>query len=66
MQAPAPLPMMLDSWCDPERSPNAHSAIDYVAPLDKLEGRAEAIWTERDRKLAEARRPNEPQELLTT
>ncbi|MBN1837464.1 MAG: IS3 family transposase [Spirochaetales bacterium] len=32
-----------------------HSAIGYVAPLDKLEGRAEAIWAERDRKLAEGR-----------
>ena len=32
-----------------------HSALGYVAPLDKLEGRAEAIWAERDRKLAEAR-----------
>ena len=42
-----------------------HSAIGCVAPLDKIEGRAEAIWAERDRKLAEARRPNEPQELLT-
>ena len=53
-----------------------HSAIGYVAPLDKLEGRAEAIWAERDRKLAaarearaarraEARRRTDPQELLT-
>ncbi len=33
-----------------------HSAIGYVAPLDRLEGRAEAIWAERDRKLEEARR----------
>jgi hypothetical protein len=32
-----------------------HSAIGYVAPQDKLQGRAEAIWAERDRKLAEAR-----------
>jgi len=32
-----------------------HSAIGYVAPCDKLEGRAEAIWTERDRKLDAAR-----------
>ena len=33
-----------------------HSAIGYVAPLDKLEGRAEVIWAERDQKLEEARR----------
>jgi putative transposase len=32
-----------------------HSALGYVAPVDKLEGRAETIWAERDRKLAEAR-----------
>ena len=32
-----------------------HSAIGYIAPKDKLDGRAEAIWAERDRKLAEAR-----------
>jgi transposase InsO family protein len=32
-----------------------HSAIDYVAPLDKLEGRAEHILAERDRKLEAAR-----------
>ena len=32
-----------------------HSAIGYVAPLDFMAGRAEAIWKERDRKLEEAR-----------
>ena len=32
-----------------------HSAIGYVAPADKLAGREQAIWDERDRKLAEAR-----------
>jgi len=32
-----------------------HSAIGYVTPRDKLEGRAEAIHAERDRKLAAAR-----------
>ena len=33
-----------------------HSAIGYVAPHDKLEGRAEAIWAERERKLEAARK----------
>lgn len=33
-----------------------HSAIGYVAPLDKLEGRAEAICAQRDQKLEEARK----------
>jgi putative transposase len=32
-----------------------HSAIGYVAPADKLAGRAPAILAERDRKLDEAR-----------
>jgi putative transposase len=32
-----------------------HSAIGYIAPKDKLEGRDKAILAERDRKLAEAR-----------
>jgi len=32
-----------------------HSAIGYVTPKDKLEGRDKEIWAERDRKLAEAR-----------
>jgi transposase InsO family protein len=32
-----------------------HSAIGYVAPKDKLEGRAEAILAERERKLQAAR-----------
>jgi len=32
-----------------------HSAIGYVTPKDKLEGREEAIFMERKRKLAEAR-----------
>ena len=32
-----------------------HSAIGYIAPKDKLEGRAEVIWQERDQKLETAR-----------
>ncbi len=32
-----------------------HSAIGYVTPKDKLEGRDKTIFAERDRKLAEAR-----------
>jgi hypothetical protein len=33
-----------------------HSAIGYVTPQAKLEGRQQQIFTERDRKLEEARR----------
>ena len=32
-----------------------HSAIDYIAPADKLAGREAEIFAARDRKLAEAR-----------
>jgi putative transposase len=32
-----------------------HSAIGYITPKDKLDGRADAIFAERDHKLAEAR-----------
>jgi len=32
-----------------------HSAIGYIAPKDKLEGRAETILTQRESKLALAR-----------
>ena len=32
-----------------------HSAIGYVTPRDKLEGREQVIWNERDRKLEAAR-----------
>ena len=32
-----------------------HSAIGYIAPKDKLEGRDQTIFKERDRKLEEAR-----------
>lgn len=40
-----------------------HSAIGYLTPKDKLEGRAEAIFAERDRKLAEARERRREQRL---
>ncbi len=32
-----------------------HSAIGYVTPADKLAGREQAIFDQRDRKLQEAR-----------
>src|SRR5262249_54638952 len=32
-----------------------HSAIGYVTPIDKLEGREDLIFAERDRKLEQAR-----------
>lgn len=47
---------MLASYVNHYNRVRLHSAIGYVAPLDMLEGRAEAIWVERDRKLEKARR----------
>ncbi len=32
-----------------------HSAIGYIAPLDFMDGKAKQIWSERDRKLEQAR-----------
>jgi len=32
-----------------------HSAIGYIAPLDFMHGKATQIWSERDRKLEQAR-----------
>jgi putative transposase len=32
-----------------------HSAIGYISPINKLQGRAETIFAERDAKLAAAR-----------
>jgi len=40
-----------------------HSAIGYLTPQDKLEGRAEQIFADRDRKLAAARERRRQQRL---
>jgi putative transposase len=42
-----------------------HSAIGYVTPKDKLEGRDKSIFAERDRKLAEARERRKTQRQAT-
>jgi transposase InsO family protein len=47
---------LLASYVDHYNRVRLHSAIGYVAPLDKLEDRAEAIWAKRDQKLEEARK----------
>ncbi len=46
---------LVTDYVDHYNSVRLHSAIGYVTPKDKLEGRAQAIFDERDRKLAEAR-----------
>jgi hypothetical protein len=40
-----------------------HSAIGYITPKDKLEGREKDIWSERDRKLHEARESRKQRRL---
>lgn len=45
----------ITSYVDHYNSTRLHSAIGYVAPMDKLAGLDPAIFAERDRKLEEAR-----------
>lgn len=42
-------------WIHQYNYQRLHSAIGYITPNDKIEGRAETIFKERDRKLQEAR-----------
>lgn len=46
---------LIDKYVKHYNDDRLHSAIGYVAPKDKLEGREERIFAERDRKLANAR-----------
>ena len=46
---------IVELWVTHYNTVRLHSAIGYVAPLDKLEGRAPQIFAERDRKLEQAR-----------
>ena len=45
----------VDSYVTHYNEVRLHSAVGYVTPKDKLDGREAAIFAERDRKLAEAR-----------
>src|SRR5207253_10017586 len=46
---------IVGAWVNHYNAVRLHSAIGYVTPLDKLEGREAQIFAERDRKLDEAR-----------
>ena len=46
---------IVSSYVEHYNTVRLHSAIGYVAPKDKLEGREDEIFAERDRKLEEAR-----------
>ncbi len=46
---------LVDEFVEHYNNRRLHSAIDYITPKDKLEGRDEAILADRDAKLAAAR-----------
>ena len=46
---------LVDGYVTHYNEVRLHSAIGYVTPTDKRDGREDAIFAERDRKLAEAR-----------
>ena len=45
---------VVGSYVDHYNNERLHGAIGYIAPIDKLQGRAEAIFDERKRKLQQA------------
>ena len=46
---------IVDGFVEHYNTERLHSAIGYITPKDKLAGREKEIFTERDRKLHEAR-----------
>jgi transposase InsO family protein len=46
---------IVELWVNHYNTVRLHSAIGYIAPVDKLEGRETQIFAERDRKLEAAR-----------
>jgi transposase InsO family protein len=46
---------LVTDFVDHYNNNRLHSAIGYIAPIDKLQGRAETILAQRDAKLAAAR-----------
>jgi transposase InsO family protein len=46
---------IVGQWVNHYNTVRLHSAIGYITPLDKLEGREAEIFAERDRKLEQAR-----------
>lgn len=47
---------ILDTYVQHYNSVRLHSALDYIAPLDFMNGLSSQIWAERDRRLEDARR----------
>lgn len=52
---PGPARQALGAFADHYNNVRLHSAIGYVTPADMLAGRQNEIWSERDRKLEQAR-----------
>ena len=46
---------VVSSYVDHYNNQRLHGAIGYIAPIDKLQGRAQEIFDERERKLHQAR-----------
>ena len=46
---------IVELWVNRYNTVRLHSAIGYITPLDKLEGRETQIFAERDHKLEQAR-----------
>jgi putative transposase len=46
---------MVEGFINHYNNVRLHSAIGYIAPVDKLNGRDQEIFKERDRKLEKAR-----------
>jgi transposase InsO family protein len=46
---------ILDTYVQHYNCVRLHSALDYIAPLDFMNGLSSQIWTERDRRLEDAR-----------
>ena len=46
---------LVTGFVDSYNNTRLHSAIGYITPIDKLQGRAETILVQRDAKLASAR-----------
>ena len=47
--------LIVTTYVEQYNTKRLHSAIGYISPKDKLEGRAESIHSERDAKLEAAR-----------
>jgi transposase InsO family protein len=56
---------LVDGFVDHYNTKRLHSAIGYIAPKDKLEGRDRDIFADRDRKLHEAREARKQRRIRT-